>query len=161
MAEIPASTLGASGSLHLAGTCSVFLVVPSPLLCGKCIPPVGFSAARTTQATLPELSRVWTPSHPFGARPGAEPEFANPSFFLTSLALPKKVWNPLSSGMWSEGAGPSLTPVLFQMRRSGPETGGSFSGSQVTWWVMDSASHGSPDHYCCFPLHQAAFSEPM
>lgn len=80
------------------------------------------------------------------------------SHLLPCLAL---VWNPLSSGMWSEGTGPSLTPVLFQMRRSGPEMGGSFSGSQVTWWVMDSASHGSPDHYCCFPLHQAAFSEPM
>lgn len=72
------------------GLLCVSSVVPSPLPCGNSIPPAGFPAAHTTRATFLGLSTVWMSSRPCRPRPGAGPEFVNPSVFSASLAVPKR-----------------------------------------------------------------------
>lgn len=155
MAEIPASTLGVSGSLSLAGACSVFSVVPSPLPCGKCIPPLGFPAAHTPQATFPKLSTVWMPSRPCRARPGAGPEFLSspipPSLHLLPCLRGAGIRPAAECGTW--GTGPSLTPSCF---RWGVEV-------QRRWHVSRGHRPGPGESSWLFlvPVAPAAGSEPM
>lgn len=108
---------GPSGSLSLAGACSVFSVVPSPLPCGKCIPPLGFPATHTPQATFPELSTVWLPSRPCRARPGAGSEFLsspNPPSSPRLLPCLRRVEIRPAGDCGTWGTGPSLTPSCFR-----------------------------------------------
>lgn len=105
---------------------------PLPFCVGNASFPWASLQPTPPRPHFPELSTVWTPSHPGRAQPGAGPEF------LSSPIPPSSPHRlPYLRGARIHPAAQSTTlgdktkskPLLFHMGHCGPEMGARFSGS--------------------------------